>query len=184
MLSDTFGVDLTSESNTVQLNVVDGPDVQLNTEMLSIILEVPLPPVVKVAPLGSAGPMGPPGPAGGPMGPMGPQGPQGFRGPRGFDGPPGPQGIPGPIGLQGPPGPPGPAAPETFETISKNLDASNATLVYTGDTLTSVIYANGITKTFTEGPDGLASVRLTGAGVDLTKTFNYTSGQLVGVTYS
>jgi hypothetical protein len=76
---------------------------------------------------------------------------------------------------------------ETFETVSKNLSAFEYTLNYTGDELTSIVYANGVTKTFTYGPDGLASIILSGAtpgGIDLVKTFTYNVGKLAGVSYS
>ena len=79
------------------------------------------------------------------------------------------------------------SAAVTFETVSKNLAAVEATFSYTGQDLTSVVYANGITKTLSYGPDGLAAVTLSGSvpgGIDLTKTFVYTSGVLTGVVYS
>lgn len=75
----------------------------------------------------------------------------------------------------------------TFETVSKNLDASGATLNYTGDNLTSIEYANGITKTLNYTGDNLTSVVLSGstpAGIDLTKTLSYTGDNLTGVVYS
>ena len=81
----------------------------------------------------------------------------------------------------------GGSAAETFETVAKNLAAVDATLAYTGEVLTSITYANGVVKTFTYGPDGLASVVLSGAvpgGIDLTKTLSYTGGKLTGVAYS
>lgn len=76
---------------------------------------------------------------------------------------------------------------ETFETVSKNLDASGATLSYTGDNLTSIVYVNGITKTLNYTGDNLTSVVLSGstpAGIDLTKTLSYTADNLKGVVYS
>lgn len=75
----------------------------------------------------------------------------------------------------------------TFETVSKNLDASGATLNYTGDNLTSIVYANGITKTLSYTGDNLTSVILSGStpsGIDLTKTLSYTGDNLTGVAYS
>ena len=76
---------------------------------------------------------------------------------------------------------------DTFETVAKNLDASNATLNYSGSTLTSIDYANGITKTLNYTGSTLTSVVLSGStpsGISLTKTLNYTGSSLTGVTYS
>ena len=53
--------------------------------------------------------------------------------------------------------------------------------------MTSIVYANGITKTFAYGSDGLASITLSGStpgGIDLVKTLVYSSGKLTGITYS
>ena len=76
---------------------------------------------------------------------------------------------------------------ETFETVNNNLDASNATLGYTGAVLTSVTYANGITKTLGYSGGDLVTVTLSGStpgGIDLVKTFTYSGGDLTAVTYS
>lgn len=76
---------------------------------------------------------------------------------------------------------------DTFETVSKNLDASNATLNYTGENLTSIEYANGIIKTLAYTGDNLTSIVLSGStpsGITLTKTFTYTGENLTGVIYS
>lgn len=76
---------------------------------------------------------------------------------------------------------------DSFETVSKNLDASGATLNYTGDNLTSIDYANGITKTLNYTGDNLTSVVLSGStpsGITLTKTLVYSGDNLTGVTYS
>lgn len=75
----------------------------------------------------------------------------------------------------------------TFESISKNLRSTDAVLNHVGGVLTSITYADGVVKTFTYGPNGLATVVLSGAipdGPDLTKTLTYTSGILTGVAYS
>lgn len=75
----------------------------------------------------------------------------------------------------------------TFETVSKNLDASGATLAYTGENLTSIAYVNGINKTLNYTGDILTSVVLSGAtpsGITLTKTLSYTGENLTGVIYS
>jgi hypothetical protein len=76
---------------------------------------------------------------------------------------------------------------DTYETVSNNLDASDATLNYTGDVLTSIDYANGVTKTLNYTGDVLTTVVLSGTtpgGIDLTKTLSYTGDALTGVAYS
>lgn len=77
---------------------------------------------------------------------------------------------------------------ETFETVSKNLDASGATLDYdVSGNLTSIEYLNGITKTLNYTGENLTSVVLSGStpsGIDLTKTLSYTGENLTGVAYS
>jgi hypothetical protein len=75
----------------------------------------------------------------------------------------------------------------SFETVSKNLSAENATLTYSGGDLTSIAYANGITKTLNYSGGNLTSIVLSGAtpgGIDLTKTLAYTGSNLTGITYS
>jgi hypothetical protein len=75
----------------------------------------------------------------------------------------------------------------TFETVAKNLDATDATLSYSGGELTSVVYASGITKTLNYTSGDLTSVVLSGStpgGIDLTKTLSYTGSDLTGITYS
>jgi len=75
----------------------------------------------------------------------------------------------------------------SYETVSKNLAASDAVLSYTGDNLTSIAYFNGITKTLNYTGDNLTSVVLSGStpgGIDLVKTLSYTGDTLTGVTYS
>lgn len=79
------------------------------------------------------------------------------------------------------------SATSTFETVSKNLTAVGATLNYTGQNLTSIVYVGGITKTLNYTGDNLTSVVLSGttpAGIDLTKTLTYTGDNLTGVSYS
>lgn len=80
------------------------------------------------------------------------------------------------------------AGADTFETVAKNLSATDATFNYTDGVLTSIVYTSAsITKTLAYGPDGLSSVTLSGAtpsGIDLVKTFNYTGGNLTGFSYS
>jgi hypothetical protein len=76
---------------------------------------------------------------------------------------------------------------DTFETVSKNLDATNATLNYTGANLTSIEYASGVVKTLNYAGDNLTTVVLSGStpdGISLTKTLSYTGDNLTGVSYS
>lgn len=78
------------------------------------------------------------------------------------------------------------ASADTFETVSKNLSANDASYGYTGDLLTSITFG-GIVKTLTYGPDGLETIVLSGAvpgGIALTKTLVYSSGRLVDSIYS
>ena len=79
----------------------------------------------------------------------------------------------------------------SFETVNKNLDASNATFTYTNGTLTSLQYtvsSGTITKTLNYTNDVLTSVVLSGdlpPGLsETTKTLSYTNGILTGVSYS
>jgi hypothetical protein len=75
----------------------------------------------------------------------------------------------------------------SFETVSKNLSAENATLTYSGGDLTSIAYANGITKTLNYSGGNLASIVLSGStpgGIDLTKTLIYTGSDLTSIEYS
>lgn len=77
---------------------------------------------------------------------------------------------------------------ETFETVSKNLRASNSSLSYFANGLLSqVVYANGVTKSFSYTDDLLTSVTLSGStpsGINLTKNLTYTDGLLTDVGYS
>jgi hypothetical protein len=76
---------------------------------------------------------------------------------------------------------------DSFETVNRNLDASDAAIAYSGDQISTITYANGVVKTFSYGVDGLSTVVLSGStpgGIDLTKTLTYSAGQLSGFTYS
>ncbi len=76
---------------------------------------------------------------------------------------------------------------ESFETVSSNLSDADATLSYTGDKLTSVVYSNGITKTLGYTGDNLTTVVLSGStpsGINLTKTLTYAGDDLTGIAYS
>jgi len=79
---------------------------------------------------------------------------------------------------------------ETFETLSKNLQSEPYALVYTGATLTTIVYtvlAGTIVKTLNYTGDKLTSIVFSGdtpAGIQLTKTLNYTGDNLTSITYS
>ena len=76
---------------------------------------------------------------------------------------------------------------DTFETISKNLSANDATLAYTSGELTSVTYSDGVVKTLGYTSDTLTTITLSGApaGVtDIVKTLAYNGdGDLIGFSY-
>lgn len=75
----------------------------------------------------------------------------------------------------------------SFETVSKNLSAVDATLSFTGENLTSIAYVSGVTKTLNYTGDSLTTIVLSGStpgGIDLTKTLSYTGDNLTGITYS
>lgn len=76
-----------------------------------------------------------------------------------------------------------------FETVSKNLRSANGVINFTGDFLTSINYADGITKTLNYNGGGLlTSVVLSGstpADIKLTKTFTWDASDLpTSFTYS
>lgn len=76
---------------------------------------------------------------------------------------------------------------DSFETVAANLDASGAAFAYTGADLTQITYANGVVKSLAYGPDGLASVTLSGvlpSGINLVKSLSYTGGELTAISYS
>ena len=79
----------------------------------------------------------------------------------------------------------------TFETVSKNLNAYPATLAYSSGLLSTITYNLGggltIVKTFNRTGSNLTSIVLSGytpGGISLTKTLTYSSGNLVGISYS
>lgn len=89
------------------------------------------------------------------------------------------------------------ASTVTFERISKNLGTDSvsssssgspgATFNYSSGRLDTIVYDNGITKSFNFTGDKLTSIVLSGAtpgGVSLTKTLTYTGDSLTGVSYS
>lgn len=76
----------------------------------------------------------------------------------------------------------------TFETVSANLPSSNATLNYNvGGDITSIVYSNGVTKTFNYTGTDITSIVLSGStpsGISLTKTLTYSSGDVTGIAYT
>jgi hypothetical protein len=75
----------------------------------------------------------------------------------------------------------------TYETVNKNLPASNAAFAYSGGVLTSITYGNGVVKTLGYSAGVLTTVTLSGAtpsGISLVKTLSYAGGKLTGVSYS
>lgn len=121
-------------------------------------------------------------------GPAGPAGPQGTAGSQGAQGTQGPQGATGPQGAMGPQGPPGAGSiTNSFETVSQNLSAVDASLNYSLGNLSSIVYTNGVTKTLNYTGDKLSSIVLSGStpgGIELTKTLTYSGDNLVNITYS
>lgn len=81
-------------------------------------------------------------------------------------------------------------APETYETVSRNLRSYPATLTYSAGELASISYATpggAITKTFVRSAGRLASIVLSGAlpaGIATTKTLGYTGDSLTSVGYA
>ena len=76
---------------------------------------------------------------------------------------------------------------QTFETVNKNLNASGATLAYSGGLLSSITYQNGVVKTLGYQSGRLTTVTLSGtipASISTVKTLVYTGSNLTGVTYS
>lgn len=75
---------------------------------------------------------------------------------------------------------------KSFETVAKNLDASNAVFNYSSGDLATIIYSNGVTKTMTYTSGDLTKITLSGStpnGITLNKNLSYTDGDLTGVTY-
>lgn len=77
---------------------------------------------------------------------------------------------------------------ESFETVSSNLSAYDSTLNYNGSgDITSIVYSNGVTKTFNYTGTDITSIVLSGStpsGITLTKTLTYTDGDVTGVSYT
>lgn len=79
----------------------------------------------------------------------------------------------------------------SFEYVSKNLGAYDYTITYSGNDIDYIIYDLGaglfITKTFNYTGNKLTSIVLSGdvpLGITLTKTLSYTGNKLTSVTYS
>tara|TARA_R110000744_G_scaffold94093_3_gene181659 strand:+ start:11352 stop:11780 length:429 start_codon:yes stop_codon:yes gene_type:complete len=93
-------------------------------------------------------------------------------------------------GIQGIQGIQGNSYQESYESVSKNIKSWSFTLNYISGSLNTITYVNGantITKTFNYTLGELTSIVLSGdtpSGIDLTKTLNYTTGNLTGVAYA
>lgn len=76
----------------------------------------------------------------------------------------------------------------SFESVSSNLSAYDATLNYNGSgDITSIVYSNGVTKTFNYTGEDITSIVLSGStpsGISLTKTLTYTDGDVTDIVYS
>jgi hypothetical protein len=76
----------------------------------------------------------------------------------------------------------------TFETVSANLSAYDYTINYNGSgDVSSIVYSNGVTKTLNYTSGNVTSIVLSGStpsNISLTKTLTYTSGDVTGITYS
>lgn len=76
----------------------------------------------------------------------------------------------------------------SFETVSANLPSSDSTLNYNGSgDITSIVYSNGVTKTFNYTGTDITSIVLSGStpsGISLTKTLTYSSGDVTGIAYT
>lgn len=79
---------------------------------------------------------------------------------------------------------------ETFETVSKNLKAYPYTISYSGGNIDYITYNLGggleIVKTFGYTSGDVTSVTLSGdtpAGIDLTKTISYSGGNIDIINY-
>lgn len=100
-----------------------------------------------------------------------------------YNGQPVSPGNPLPVRLTG-------GASNSFESVSKNLSANDASFVYTGDQLTSIVYTTSggtITKTLSYSGSQLNTITLSGdtpIGIDLIKTLSYTGGSLTSIAYS
>ena len=83
-----------------------------------------------------------------------------------------------------------PITSPSFESVSKNLKASDATFNYSIGKLSTIVYSTDlgtVTKTFNYTGDKLTSIVLSGAtpgGIELTKTLGYTVDTLTSVTYT
>lgn len=82
------------------------------------------------------------------------------------------------------------SAINTFETVSKNIEAYPYSLNYTGDQLTSIVYTTPdgtITKTFGYSGSKIVTITLSGdtpSGINLIKTLTYTVDTLTSIAYS
>lgn len=78
---------------------------------------------------------------------------------------------------------------DSFETVSKNLQSYDYTINYNGSgDVSSIVYSAGITKTFNYTSGDITSIVLSGStpsGIDLTKSLTYDlDGNVEEITYS
>ncbi len=77
---------------------------------------------------------------------------------------------------------------DSFETVSANLSAYDYTINYNGlGDVSSIVYSNGVTKTFNYTGSDITSIVLSGStpnGIELTKTLTYTNGDVTNITYT
>ncbi len=79
---------------------------------------------------------------------------------------------------------------QTFEHVSKNLNAYPYQVNYNGDEIGSIVYTTNIgeiTKTFNYSEENLSSIVLSGDtpnSINLTKTLTFTGDNLTNVSYS
>lgn len=78
---------------------------------------------------------------------------------------------------------------DSFETVSKNLQSYDYTINYNGSgDVSSIVYSAGITKTFNYTSGDVTSIVLSGStpsGIDLTKSLTYDlDGNVEEITYS
>ena len=79
----------------------------------------------------------------------------------------------------------------SFEAVSKNLNSYDYAINYSGGDVSDIVYDLGgglqITKTFNYTSGNVTSVVLSGdtpSGISLTKTINYSGGDVSSISYS
>lgn len=76
----------------------------------------------------------------------------------------------------------------SFETVSSNQSAYDYEINYNGSgDVSSIVYSNGVTKTLNYTSGDVTSIVLSGStpnGIELTKTLSYTSGDITSINYT